>query len=297
MLCDAECFHFPITDLDLRGVATVVELCGDFQTAGIGCSANRIQHQIERAQRLSRPVDGDRTKQSMFHVVPLRGAARVMTDRDLQAGFVREPLQFTFPQSRTPAVAAAAIHLDQQSRGVGIPTALFLPPDADAADAELAGIAAGSHVDVPAVGGQVVNAIGNRPALRLAGKIVRVDFVRLITPPRSVVLERTDQLAVFRVGADHRLARFEKLALFSPDVTELAVAVRMRRTGKTLDVRPQRITEFLKQPTHRRVRDGLHFCRQCPQARANIPASSFGVAAGLFGQKPCQCLLDVGVFS
>ena len=91
MSCDVEFLHFPVTDFDLRGVATAVELCGDFQTAGICCSANRIQHQIESAQRLSRPVDGDRTKQPVFHVVPLRGTARVVADRDLQAGDTQTP--------------------------------------------------------------------------------------------------------------------------------------------------------------------------------------------------------------
>ena len=75
--CDVEFLHFWITDFDLRGVAVAVELCGDFQTAGVGCSANRIQHHFEATQRLSCPIDRDWTKQSMFHVVPLRGAARV----------------------------------------------------------------------------------------------------------------------------------------------------------------------------------------------------------------------------
>mgnify|MGYP006864745545 CR=1 FL=1 len=78
---------------------------------------------IEGAQWLSRPVDGDRTKQPVLHVVPFRGTARVVADRVLQARSVREPLQFPFPQSRTPAVAAAAIHLDQQPRGAWVRSA------------------------------------------------------------------------------------------------------------------------------------------------------------------------------
>ncbi len=55
----------------------------------------------------------DEGKQPMLCFVPLSGARRHITDRDLDARFVGQPLQFTLPQVQTRAVAAATGGIDQ----------------------------------------------------------------------------------------------------------------------------------------------------------------------------------------
>ena len=132
----------------------------------------------------------------------------------------------------------------------------------------------------PTIGRRSV--IGSRPALCITAKIVGVDFVAPIAPQRSVVLEIADQLAAFRVGTDHRIARLEKLALFSLDVAELAVAVGMRWARQTLDVRPQRIAKLLQQPSYRRVRNGFYFPRQGSPVASAINSVNCCSMWGLF---------------
>ncbi len=91
----------------------------------------------------------------MFDLVPLRGAGRVVTDRDLQAGLRGQLGQVPFPGPDPVAVGAAGIGGDQQPGRFGEPVlAQGVPPAPDRVDRELGG------VDPALVVGDVIDPIG-----------------------------------------------------------------------------------------------------------------------------------------
>ena len=96
---DVELFHFVVGDFDFLLIDALVKSRCDFQSCLSGCAANQAEHQVKTAQRSPGPVATDRTKQTMIRRVPFRSAARIVADRDRQSGFVRQSLQFSFPQA------------------------------------------------------------------------------------------------------------------------------------------------------------------------------------------------------
>src|SRR5882672_10093499 len=58
---------------------------------------------------LGAPVLADEGEEAVLDLVPLAGAGRQVADRDVEAEFVGQLLQFAFPQPYPRAVAAAAI--------------------------------------------------------------------------------------------------------------------------------------------------------------------------------------------
>src|SRR4051794_41966075 len=81
----------------------------------------------------------------------------------------------------------------------------------------------------PGVLADVVDAVGDRLAVGHAGEVVGVDRGRaaLRAPLAAGVLERADQLLVFGVDADRRLAGGERRADRLVDLRKLGVAIRV----------------------------------------------------------------------
>src|SRR6516165_8744699 len=76
-------------------------------------------------------------EEPVLDFVPLAGAGGQVADHDVEAEFVGQFLQFTFPQPHSRAVAAAPIGGDQQPGRVGVTRAPEVePPPADAVDRE-----------------------------------------------------------------------------------------------------------------------------------------------------------------
>ncbi len=97
LACEVDGSELVVSDLDLLGVVALIEPRVDLQ-AGVGCGrCDRVDHDCVADQRTSAPGLADVTEEPVLNLVPLRGAGREVADADLQAGGVREALEFGFP--------------------------------------------------------------------------------------------------------------------------------------------------------------------------------------------------------
>ena len=268
---EAELLHFLVGHFDLFVINVSVVSRRHTQAAFVGRTSNGIEHQAKTTQRQPGPVIGDRAEQAMFYVVPLRRAAWIVSHGDRKALFVGPTLQFTFPKSGSMAIAAAAVRGDQEFLGVGVLfRSCLLPPIANRMNGKLGCIGRCADRDVPSLVMNVVNAVGNCAAFRVAGKVVHRDLVRLLAPKGAGVLEVPDQFRVFRVHANHRLTRFEELSFLSLDVAKLEISVWMWRSREAFDVCPQREAHRLQQPPYGHGRHRIQLTRRPPQRATHI---------------------------
>src|SRR5260370_42142520 len=83
-----------------------------------------------------------------------------MTNRDGDAEFVGEGLEFALPQPHAGAIAAAAVGGDQQAARFGIArTSHSLPPATDGVDGEAGGVVVDADAYPAGVAGDVVDTI------------------------------------------------------------------------------------------------------------------------------------------
>ena len=158
-----------------------------------------------------------------------------------------------------------------------------------------------SDTDPCFVAAHVIDAIGNRLACRILGKVVDHGFLgvplRLPLAPR--VLDIPDQLLLLRVDRDHRLSALEKLIRLRIDMFELCVAVRVRRPFGALAHRLQPIAKLVQQSSHRRR---AHLPARARQRRSELRPTlacpsqrRLRVAASQRVNEPLQRLFDAGL--
>ena len=112
------------------------------------------------------------------------------------------------------------------SRARGVVLESFsLPPAQQVVSGEVGGVVRGADDHEAAVGGQVVDAVGNGDAVGLGAEVVVVDGKRGSFPSRAVVLEIAHQFPLLGVDADDRQAAFGEPQALRGDVLELFVAV------------------------------------------------------------------------
>ena len=87
------------------------------------------------------------------------------------------------------------------------------------------------HADADPTGvvGQIVDAIGDRPAQFLDQEVVHPNVLRLTcgTPFPTGVLEVSDEFLLLRIDRDHRFARGQRRSHGVVDVNELRIAIGM----------------------------------------------------------------------
>lgn len=145
-----------------------------------------------------------------------------MSHSNLDPQSVSQTLQLFFEDVSVGRIAAAAVAQDQQPRGVRVSlAAMLLPPLSQAFARELAGVVAGAQCQMRPVRRDVVDAIRDHRAGRRAGEVVIVHTHFVARVPLAVAIERPQMLLLFRIDAEHRLARVEELLLELRDVLEL----------------------------------------------------------------------------
>jgi hypothetical protein len=114
-----------------------------------------------------------------------------------------------------------------------------------------------ADADEAVVGADVVDAVGDRLADRIAGEVVDVDQLGLALrlPLPSCVLEVAHELLLLGVHREHRHAAFEAVLGLRVDVLELRVAIRVLRTAHGLVRRLQAVLVFLEQLRSERPRE------------------------------------------
>src|SRR5271157_1628278 len=96
----------------------------------------------------------------MLDLVPFAGAGWKMTDRNAQGGLIGEFLQFQFPESQAPAVAATAVGSDQNRLRLRInASALRAPPTPNGGHRKGTGVVIGSHIDKAGIAANVIDPV------------------------------------------------------------------------------------------------------------------------------------------
>jgi hypothetical protein len=145
---------------------------------------------------LAGPVLCDEREQAMLDPVALAGAGRQMADRNGNAEFVGEVLQFALPKANAYTVAAAAIGGDQKFCRVRVARAAHgLPPAHNGVDREACRVVVDADTHPSGAVGNVVDSVGRRPPELRDDEVVRTH--RLWLPLRTIlttaILEIADQ--------------------------------------------------------------------------------------------------------
>jgi len=184
----------------------------------------------------------------MLDGIPLRRASRIVAHGDCDpVGIDEFLLQADLQHSRVRRVASTRVCVDQKALRMRVaPGSLFAPPFHDVVGSELGGVFRYSDTDKTAVRGEIVDSVGSRSVVRVAGKVVGIDLVRRPAPRPADILEVADQLLLLRVDTDDGVAGVQEVFALLSYVVELLVPVGVRRPGEALAVAPQRVAFFLE---------------------------------------------------
>ncbi len=172
--------HFVVGDRDAAWIGGGIEFASDGQAGLGGGRGDQLDDGLVADERLGTPVLADEGEEAVLDFVPLAGARRQMVDLDPEPGLVGQRLQFTLPQTDARTIAAAAVGSDEQPCGTGVAgAAQFLPPAPDAVDGKGGGIMVDPDADPARIGGEIINAIRNRPAKLLDQEVVDPDRLRI----------------------------------------------------------------------------------------------------------------------
>ena len=116
-----------------------------------------------------------------------------------------------------------------------------------------------ADADPAVIVGDVVDAVGHRPAEFRDAEIVHADLLRLALglPFAAAVLEIADQLLLLGVDRDHRLAGRRGRFHLIVDVAELRIAIRMACPLAGLAVGLQAVAHLPQQIGHDVVADAM----------------------------------------
>jgi hypothetical protein len=273
----------------------------DFQSCFRLRVSNVAQHDLQRTQRFSCPVDANVTEQPVFNRIPFRRSSWIMTNRDLKSVMIRHCLQFEFPKSRPATIAASAIGQNQELAIVPkTATSRSLPPRCNGIDGKLRRVGRQANINVAPILARQVKAIRCGPTRSVLKKIVTVHLFRFQTPGLSSVLEVADQLFFLGIHADYRPTGLQKPFLLSGDVAKLPIPIRMRRSGNSFPIGFERKFPFAKQTPHghriNRVTLRTQQLAQAFQTEAHPLLLRHGIAAGVFLDQGQQIFLKLGAF-
>src|SRR5437867_6937322 len=172
-----------------------------------------------------------------------------MADGDGQLIGVREFfLESELPGAAAGAIAAAAIGEDEQFGRVGIAFATFpAPPLAKGFDREQWCVVGGAHDDHPAIGLEVVNAVGDGQTMGLRAEVMILDQNWRPTPHLTVVFELAHQLLFLGIHTDNRIAAAAELLPVVGEVAELLVAIWTVVGTKTFAVSAEGVIQLAQQ--------------------------------------------------
>src|SRR5688572_16782647 len=155
-----------------------------------------------------------------------------MADVDGQVERVGKPLKLLLPHVRAIAVAAAGIRRDEQLASPWVALlADLLPPRFDRLYGKYWRVVVDAHTHEAIVGGQIVDAVGDRLAHGIAWEVVYVHQLGLAgrLPLTAAVLEVADQLLLLRVDGNHGHAALDAALCLGIDMLELGVAIGVLR--------------------------------------------------------------------
>src|SRR4051812_2681504 len=285
---EVEGLHLRIGNRDASWISSRIELAANAQPGLGGGGADEIDHDTVADQRRGAPVHADEGEQAMLDLVPLAGAGWQVVAFNGDAQFGSKRLQFAFPQPHAHAVAAATISGDDQTVRIRIALAAdVLPPAADRLHREGGGIVVNPDTDPAVVRRQIIHAIGDRPAERLAEEVIHLHLfgLALRAPRPARVLEIPNQLLLLRVHRNHRLLLGQRRRHARLDVVKRRIAVGMLATLAGLAVALQaellRLQHLGDDATADLVPKLRQFVRQPTQALAGPAQRRHRISAGI----------------
>ena len=166
----------------------------------------------------------------MLDLVPLAGARRIMTDRDVQPRLVRPTLQLHLPEPQTIAIAAPAISTDQDPSRLSIEGVAHLaPPTANTLHGETRRVVGTAHGHPPLIAPLIVDPTRHRLGDVRVGEIVPVHLdglpFRLPFLPGIPVVP--DQFLLLGVDRDDGPASAQERLALASDVAKLSIPIGM----------------------------------------------------------------------
>src|SRR5215208_1301740 len=212
-------FHFGRVD-------AAIQPCLTLKAALRVSRPNKLHHRLITNQRLTSPVGADQRKHAMFNRVPFGSAWREVRHCDRQLEFIGKLLQPALPAPTPITIGAAAIGLDQQAFRPGIAAlSAHQPPASNRRSRKFGSFMRRANQHIATIVGQVVNAVGNGFAFSLAGKVMVVDLQGALPPGSAWILEAPDQLLLFRIDANDRVAGLLKGSPLLVNISKLAIAL------------------------------------------------------------------------
>src|SRR5271157_3993256 len=205
------------------------------------CPSDVLEDHFVARQRLSFPVVADQAEHPVVDRVPLARPRWVVRHRDHQVELVCQVLQRQLPLPLAVVVGPATVRLDQQPRRARVASASALqPPLPDTGHGKGRRVVRGTYYDQSIVVLHIIDAVGDSSALRPAWKIMCEHLVGLSPPRPAWVLERSDQLLLLAVDANHGPAMSYVIATQAVQIAELPVAVWVADLRQGLAVGAQR---------------------------------------------------------
>src|SRR3990172_5157440 len=214
--------------LATRGVDLFQQADGHAQASDGVRPGDELLSDVEGVEDDSLAGSGNVGEHAMFDRVVLRAIRRIVRYAQLQPQAIRQPLEVFLEQVLLGAVAPATIAQDQQAFGLGVGrAAMLLPPQRHAVAAQFARVVAGVQVDVRVLVRQVINAVRDELALARTAEVMVEGLDGLRRKGLAGAVKIPQQFLLFRVDADHGVARILILVPQPRDVLELRVAVGM----------------------------------------------------------------------
>lgn len=191
----------------------------------------------------------DFAEQAMLDGIPLGGAGRIMTNRDAKLiGIHQFFLERELPGATARPIAAATVGQDKQLRSVGVkPGAFQTPPLADGFHGKDRSIVGGANDNRASVGLQIVDPIGDGPALGLGTEIMVLDRDGSAAPDPTVIFEFANQFFFLGVHTDDWIAAARELGSLIAEHSKLLIPQGTMVGTKAFTVGVEGVINFLQQ--------------------------------------------------
>jgi len=239
-------------DLEARLIGRLVHIRPNPQAGFRTGRSNELQHGFVIPERLSRPIGFNMTKQSVLNQVPLRRVGRQVRDGDRQAEFIRQLLEAELPQPTPIAIRATTVRFNQQMALVPIlmlPT--LNPPAPDGGHGELRRLVRHADHDKAFIPGDIIDAIRDGDAVRLAGVVAFQHVQRLPAVGLPRVLEVPHQFPLLGIHRNHGKSSPLERPTLTYQIPHLPVAFRVVFLVQPFAVDAQTVAQLAQQAAHR----------------------------------------------
>lgn len=165
-------------------------------------------------------------EQAVFNRIVLRTVWWIVGDQYADTELLGQLDQILLDDVVGAGIRAATVTEQQQRMGLGVVVLQVLDPHTPQVVAgELGGVAVGAQGHVALIGVDVINAVGNDPAIREAGKVVVIDPAATCRVALARPVEVAQHFLLLGVDAQHGQVLLGEGRTVAADFLELLVAL------------------------------------------------------------------------